>query len=85
MINDHLVGLSTLREIAASIFEIHSQFSEQGLLNSSTHITTLDDFGNYKNELKKLSEIWFDYKHTEKKFLHENIHIIKYCQIFWDK
>ena len=56
LINDNLVSLATLKAITSRLFEIHSQFSEQGLLDNSTHITTLDNFGNYQSELKKLSE-----------------------------
>ncbi len=73
MINDNLVSLSTLKEIAVNIIEIHSQFSEQGLLDNSTHIDTLDDFGNYRNDLKILSEIWFNYNQIKKKFLNEKL------------
>ena len=78
MINDHLVSLATLKSIAQSMIEIHSQFSEQGLLDNSTHITTLDNFGNYKKELKDLSEIWFKYKKIEKEYEDE---MIKYAEI----
>ncbi len=73
MINDQLVSLSTLKNIAPSIIEIHSQFSEQGLLDNSTHIATLDDFGNYGNELKDLSRIWTKYKEIEKEYRDEKI------------
>ena len=51
-INDNLVSLTTLKTITSNLFEIHSQFSEQGLLDNSTHMSTLDDFGNYQSELK---------------------------------
>ena len=60
LINDNLVSLTTLKAITSNLFEIHSQFSEQGLLDNSTHMSTLDDFGNYQSELKKLSETWLE-------------------------
>ena len=70
-INDNLVGLTTLKTITSNLFEIHSQFSEQGLLDNSTHMSTLDNFGNYQNELKKLSETWLELKTAEKEYLEE--------------
>ena len=71
LINDSLVGLTTLKAITSKLFEIHSQFSEQGLLDNSTHITTLDDFGCYQSELKKLSEKWFELRTAEKNYCEE--------------
>ena len=71
LINDCLVSLTTLKAITSKLFEIHSQFSEQGLLDNSTHITTLDDFGSYHSELKKLSEKWLELKTAEKNYCEE--------------
>ena len=71
LINDNLVSLTTLKAITSNLFEIHSQFSEQGLLDNSTHMSTLDDFGNYQSELKKLSETWLELRATEKKYVEE--------------
>ena len=71
LINDCLVSLTTLKAITSKLFEIHSQFSEQGLLDNSTHITTLDDFGSYQSELKKLSEKWLELKTAEKNYCEE--------------
>ena len=71
LINDSLVSLTTLKSITSNLFEIHSQFSEQGLLDSSTHIITLDNFGNYQSELKELSEKWVELKTAEKNYFEE--------------
>ena len=71
LINDNIVSLTTLKAITSNLFEIHSQFSEQGLLDNSTHMSTLDDFGNYQSELKKLSETWLELKAAEKKYVEE--------------
>ena len=62
LINENVVSLSTLKDLSKNIIEIHSQFSEQGLLDNSTHIKTLDDFGGYENELKELSDSWIKFK-----------------------
>ena len=57
-INDNLVSLNIIKEITRDLIEIQSQFSEQGLLDSSTHISSLDEYGDYKKELDTLSRLW---------------------------
>ena len=59
-VNDQIVSLNTLRKIGENLIEIESQFSEQGLLNSSTHLHVLDEFGSY-NELLRQVQIKWDY------------------------
>lgn len=71
LVNDNLVSLSTLKEIASTAIEVHSQFSEQGLLDNSKHIRTLDEFGNYKEKLLELSQSWKEFKKIEKEFSNE--------------
>lgn len=65
-INDTPVSLNTLKEITDGVIEIHSQFSEQGLLDNRTHIDTLDNFGDNKEMLSKLKVIWEDLNSKEK-------------------
>ena len=65
-INDTLVSLNTLKEITEDVIEIHSQFSEQGLLDNTTHIDTLDNFGTNKETLSKLKTLWEDLNSKEK-------------------
>ena len=38
--------------------EVQSQFSEQGLLDNSSHIKTLDEYGNYNSEIMQLRSNW---------------------------
>ena len=57
-VDDNVVALNTLREISSHVIEIHSQFSEQGLLDNATHLRTLDGFGEYKEQLNEISEVW---------------------------
>ena len=57
-INDILVSLNTLKEVTDGIIEVHSQFSEQGLLDSSSHLETLDNFGTNKQDLQDLKNTW---------------------------
>ena len=47
-INDTPISLNTLKDVTEGVIEIHSQFSEQGLLDNTTHIDTLDNFGPIK-------------------------------------
>ena len=65
-VNDTLVSLNTLKEVTEEVIEIHSQFSEQGLLDNSSHIDTLDNFGTDKNKLKNLNNLWEDYNSKKK-------------------
>ena len=71
MVNENLVGLNTLKKIADYSIEIHSQFSEQGLLDNNTHLKTLDEFGNYQDELLELTILWNEYKNTSRKYNEE--------------
>ena len=84
-INDTLVSLNTLKELTEDVIEIHSQFSEQGLLDNTTHIDTLDNFGTNKETLSKLKTLWEDLNSKEKlykieldefKSLNDMIHIV---------
>ena len=77
MVNDNIVSLSTLKKIADHTIEIHSQFSEQGLLDSNTHLKTLDDFGQYQGELLALSKIWKEYKDIDQRYSEEKSNLEK--------
>tara|TARA_B100001027_G_scaffold32266_1_gene19496 strand:- start:4318 stop:5940 length:1623 start_codon:yes stop_codon:yes gene_type:complete len=68
-INDTLVSLSSLRNVSKELIEIQSQFSEQGLLDNSTHLSSLDEFGDYQEELNQLSKNWTDLKDSKNKYL----------------
>ena len=67
-INENLVTSSTLKLLFSDIIEIHSQFSEQGLLDTSTHINILDDFGTNHKNLQKLNTLWRDFTEAKKEF-----------------
>ena len=57
-VNDNLISLSILKKISNNLVEIHSQFSEQGLLDSNTHIDTLDEFGDYLDSKIEIRQFW---------------------------
>ena len=67
-INENLVTSGTLKLLFSDIIEIHSQFSEQGLLDTSTHINILDDFSDNNNSLQKLTTLWKDLTDAKKEF-----------------
>jgi DNA repair protein RecN (Recombination protein N) len=46
-INDTPVSIKTLKQIGDSLCEIHGQFENHSLLDPTTHIATLDEFGKY--------------------------------------
>ena len=46
--------------------EIHGQFDNQGLLNPATHLSVLDNFADYKNELSEMSASYQRYKKLSK-------------------
>ena len=58
-----------MKLISNELIEVQSQFSEQGLLDNSTHIKTLDEFGNYNNEIIQLKNNWESMKKCEKQYL----------------
>ncbi len=68
-INDQLVSLNTLKKIGENLVEIESQFSEQGLLDSTTHLTVLDQFGGYNEVLDEVRVNWNSFKLLENEYL----------------
>lgn len=69
--NDQAITQKLLKEIGALLVEIHGQFDNQGLLNSATHREVLDNYGNFSNELKNLSEKFLAWKKIQKELLQE--------------
>jgi DNA repair protein RecN (Recombination protein N) len=67
-INDNIVSLNILKNISNKLLEIHSQFSEQGLLDSSTHIDILDEYGDYRDALDTTKKEWKKLKKVKKEF-----------------
>lgn len=66
-LNDNLVSLNTLKNIGNKLVEIESQFSEHGLLDVSSHIKVLDEFGEYDVLVKSLNESWEILERNKKK------------------
>ena len=66
-LNDNLVSLNTLKNIGNKLVEVESQFSEHGLLDISSHIKVLDEFGDYDILVKSLNESWQILERNKKK------------------
>ena len=56
-INDSLVNLSTLRELAPRLVEQHSQHAHYSLLNKNNHLQLVDSFGKLIPQQKKVEDI----------------------------
>ena len=70
-INDQNVSVGTLRLIGEALIEIEGQFASHGLLNTSNHRSTLDDYGGLTDLLTKTQSCWQNYKEAEKQLLCE--------------
>lgn len=68
-INGKLVTISILREIGASLVDIHGQHEHQELMDETRHISLLDQFGGEKVlvALKEYEEVYHSYEKTVKK------------------
>jgi DNA repair protein RecN (Recombination protein N) len=75
-INGKLVTISTLRELGATMVDIHGQHEHQELMNDSTHLSLLDQFGGQEIALalEEYQEVYEKYQLTKKKLksLNEN-------------
>lgn len=75
-INGKLVTISTLREIGATIVDIHGQHEHQELMNESSHLPLLDQFGarEINLALKEYQSLFnqFEQKTKKLKSLNEN-------------
>jgi DNA repair protein RecN (Recombination protein N) len=75
-INGKLVTISTLREIGATIVDIHGQHEHQELMNESSHLPLLDQFGaeEINLALKEYQSVFHQFEQTTKKLksLNEN-------------
>jgi DNA repair protein RecN (Recombination protein N) len=75
-INGKLVTISTLREIGATIVDIHGQHEHQELMNESSHLPLLDQYGaaEINQALKEYQAVFNQFEQTTKKLksLNEN-------------
>lgn len=53
-VNDQPVSVKLLSQLGGKLLEVHGQHDGRGLLDATTHITMLDQFGGYSAELVTL-------------------------------
>lgn len=51
-----------MKEIGSYLVEIHGQFDNQGLLNPATHLSVLDNYGNYPDKIAAMKNAFGVYK-----------------------
>ncbi|WP_064091591.1 DNA repair protein RecN [Rossellomorea aquimaris] len=75
-INGKLVTIAIMREIGASLIDIHGQHEHQELMNESLHLSLLDQFGGKEiaSNLTSYGEVYKQYQSVLKQFnrLNEN-------------
>lgn len=60
--NDQPITQKLLKEIGSYLVEIHGQFDNQGLLNPATHLSVLDNYGAYPEEITTMKAAFAVYK-----------------------
>ena len=61
-VNDQATSVGVLRELGASLIEVHGQHETVGLLDARTHRPLLDTYGSLGAQLRKVGERWSDWK-----------------------
>lgn len=57
-INDQPVSLNLLRQVAASLVELHGQHADRALVDVAEHRRLLDAFGGLEGQVEKLAVLW---------------------------
>ena len=57
-VNDRPVGISLLKSLGAMLVEVHGQFDQVGLLDSTTHRQVLDAYGGHGGLIVETSDAW---------------------------
>ena len=69
-INGHTTTLGMLKGLTQRMVDIHGQHEHQSLLNTSSHIQLLDNFGGkaVSNEIEKVKAFYYTYKQQVSKY-----------------
>jgi DNA repair protein RecN (Recombination protein N) len=57
-INDHTVGVQTLKNLGSALVEIHGQHDDRALVDASTHRRLLDAFGGLEQTASEVERLW---------------------------
>ena len=64
-VNDQAVSVKLLAQIGGLLLEVHGQHDGRGLLDSTTHITLLDQFGGHDATLKAVKAAYSDLQNSQ--------------------
>ena len=65
-VNDQPVSVKLLSQLGSILLEVHGQHDGRGLLDASTHISLLDQFGNYQRELDEVRTAFMARQETKR-------------------
>ncbi len=65
-VNDQPVSVKLLSQLGGLLLEVHGQHDGRGLLDATTHITLLDQFGGYQRELEDVREAFTARRETQR-------------------
>ncbi len=65
-VNDQPVSVKLLSQLGQILLEVHGQHDGRGLLDATTHITLLDQFGGYHRELQDVREAFVARQDTKR-------------------
>jgi len=65
-VNDQPVSVKLLSLLGGLLLEVHGQHDGRGLLDASTHIGLLDQFGGYKRELEEARSAFAERQETKR-------------------
>ena len=65
-VNDQPVSVKLLSQLGQLLLEVHGQHDGRGLLDATTHIALLDQFGGYKRELAEVREAFAARQETKR-------------------
>ena len=71
-VNDIPVSIKTLKQIGDELVEIHGQFESHSLLDSTTHLSSLDEYAilnnsDFVNVLRDIKNAYFDLHNAQKR------------------
>jgi len=64
---DQPVSIGLLKAIGETLVEIHAQFASHNLLDPSTHLTTLDQYGKLEKKTQEVRQLWESYQQALQK------------------
>ncbi len=85
-INGKLCPNSVLKEVGNLLVDLHGQHDHQSLLNEDNHISFMDAFGDYQEQIEKVSVLWYKLKNLkeQRNILGQKLKINKEKRELWE-